>query len=59
MRKIKLFVDTGYPGCEHEEIVEVDDNITDDELEEMAEDFMRENISCGWCEDGDEGLLEL
>lgn len=50
MKKIKLFVDTGWAGCDHEEIVEVNDNITEEELDEMAEDFRSECISYGWCE---------
>lgn len=54
MRKIRLFVDTGYPGCDYEDIIEVDDDTTDEELEEMAENLLAESVSCGWHEEGEE-----
>lgn len=51
MRKIKLFIETGYAGCEHEEIIEVEDSVTDDELDSMAEDFCWNYINYGWLEE--------
>lgn len=30
MKKIKLFIDTGFAGCDYEETVEVDDDTTED-----------------------------
>lgn len=50
MRKIKLWVDTGFVCAEHEEIIEVEDDCTDKELEEIARDYMFECIEYGWHE---------
>lgn len=45
MRRIKLWVETGY-----EEIIEVDDDATDEEIDEEARMFLFDNISYGWYE---------
>ena len=37
--KIKLTMDCGYVGTDVEEEMEVDDNTTEKELEELAEEF--------------------
>ena len=42
--KIKLAMDCGYVGTDYEEEVEVDDDITEEELEEMAVEFFWENF---------------
>ena len=42
--KIKLTMDCGYVGTDVEEEMEVDDNITEKELEELAEEFFWENF---------------
>ena len=42
--KIKLAMDCGYVGSDYEEEVEVDDDITGEELEEMAVEFFWENF---------------
>ena len=42
--KIKLTMDCGYVGTDYEEEVEVDDDITEEELEEMAVEFFWENF---------------
>ena len=43
--KVKLIMDCGYVGTDYEEEVEVDDNTTEKELEEMAKEFFWENFS--------------
>lgn len=48
MRKIKLCVETGYRCANYSEVVEVDDNTTDDELDSMAFDYMQNEIDYGW-----------
>ena len=48
MKKIKLWIDTGYVGADYEDIIEVDDDITDDELRDYVEDFVCNYISSGW-----------
>ena len=42
--KIKLVMDCGYVGTDYEEEVEVDDDTTEEELEEMAVEFFWENF---------------
>lgn len=48
MRKIKFHIDTGFSGCDHEDIVEYDDDITDKELEEDAKTFLHDMIEYWW-----------
>ena len=50
MRKIKLWVETGYVGANYEEIIEVDDDATDEEIDEEARMFLFDNISYGYQE---------
>ena len=50
MRKIKLWVETGYVNANHEVIIEVEDDITDEELDEDAKEYMLDRISYGWYE---------
>ena len=42
--KIKLSMDCGYVGTDYEEEMEVNDDITEEELEELAVDFFWENF---------------
>lgn len=49
MRKINLWVDTS-DDCELKTI-EVEDNITDDEIDEICIHWMADYISWGWSED--------
>lgn len=51
MRKIKLYVETGYCGASYSEVIEVDDNTTSDELDSMAFDYMQNYIGYGWEEE--------
>ena len=37
--KVRLAMDCGYAGSDYEEEVEVDDDTTEEELEELAVDF--------------------
>lgn len=50
MKKIKLWVATGFVNAEHEDIIEVEDDIAEEDLFKMAEEFMWEHIECGWTE---------
>ena len=43
--KIRLAMDCGYVGTDYEEEVEVDDDTTEEELEEMAVEFFWENFN--------------
>ena len=42
--KIKLTMDCGYVGTDKEEEMEVDDDITEEELEELAQEFFWEEF---------------
>lgn len=42
--KIRLTMDCGYVGTNKEEEMEVDDDITKEELEELATEFFWENF---------------
>ena len=50
MRSITLYVETGFVGGDYYETIEVPDNTTDEELNEMSQEFMEEHISYGWSE---------
>ena len=42
--KVKLRMNCGYVGTEAEEEIEVDDDITEEGLEELAEEFFWDNF---------------
>ena len=42
--KVKLIMDCGYVGTEEEEEIEVDDDTTEKELEELAQEFFWERF---------------
>lgn len=50
MRRIKLWVETGFVGADYKEIIDVDDDATEEEIWERADMFLAENISYGWDE---------
>lgn len=50
MRKIKVYVNTGFVNAKHEETFEVEDDTTDEELDEMVEDFLNNCIEYGYYE---------
>lgn len=50
MRSITLYVESGYVGGDYYETIEVPDDTTDEELNEMAQDFMNDHIGWGWSE---------
>ncbi len=52
MRKIKVSVSTGYIGCTSEDVIEVEDNATEDEINRLALDHMFDSmIDYGWSEE--------
>lgn len=46
--KVKLYVYTGFVGCEHIDYVDVPDDTTEDDLNEMARELMMDNIEYGF-----------
>ena len=49
MRNITLYAESGYLGA-YDETIEVPDDTTDEELDEMAQEFMNDHICYGWSE---------
>ena len=43
--KVRLAMDCGYVGSDYEEVVEVDDDITEEELYELSVDFFWQNFN--------------
>jgi len=54
MKKYKFYIETGYAGCNYEEILELDDDITEKSLEEIVNDFLINHIDYGYYEVSDE-----
>lgn len=50
MRKINFYLGVGYAGCSHEEVVEFGDDATDEEIEEIYEDWKNNFLDCSWRE---------
>lgn len=50
MRKIKAYLDTGFAGCRIEEEFEVEDDATQQQIEEEAREAVFDSIDWGWHE---------
>jgi len=50
MRRIKFTISTNYVGSEYSDVLEFDDDITDDELQEAWEAWVWENTEGGFSE---------
>ena len=50
MRTIKWVLETGVAGCNIEDEFEIDDNTTDEEIDEIAKDAAFNNIGWSWYE---------
>jgi hypothetical protein len=48
MRKITVYVSTGYVGCQKSETFEVEDDCSDEEIDEQAQEIMFGMIEWGW-----------
>jgi hypothetical protein len=48
MRKIRIWVDTGFCNATHEDIFEFKDDTTDEEIEDEARTFLFNSIEYGW-----------
>ncbi len=46
--KVKFTIGTGFAGCTHETVAEIADDITDQELEEIAKEIAWEYISVSY-----------
>lgn len=48
MKKVKFYIDTGFVGCDIEEIMEYEDDVTEEEIEEDLECWKDERINYGY-----------
>lgn len=48
---IKWCLETGFAGCTHEGEIDVDDNATDEEIEEIVKEEAFNCIELGWSKD--------
>jgi hypothetical protein len=48
MRTIKWVLDTGFATCRHEGEIEVEDDATDDEIQEAVNDVIWNHLSLSW-----------
>lgn len=50
MKSITLYVESGYSCDDYYETIEVPDDTTDEELDEIAQEFRNNHIEWGWFE---------
>lgn len=50
MRKFIVWLNTGYAGCNIEEVIELPDDSTDEEIEEACKDEAFQSIDWGYVE---------
>lgn len=55
MKYVKFYVSAGYPSTTQEEIVEFEDDVTEDEIEEAYQDWKAGVIDDSWWECDEEG----
>ena len=49
MKKLKVWIETGYAHGHHEVEVELDENLSEDEIEKYAHEVMHEQlVEWGW-----------
>lgn len=51
MKKIRMFLNTGFVGCKRSEVVEFEDEATEEEIDEYCKEWMHEHIEYGWHEE--------
>lgn len=50
MKRIEFYADLGYVGADCKEIVEVPDDYTEEDIEEMFEYWLSNHLECGFIE---------
>ena len=50
MKKIKFYLGIGYSGATHEEVVEYEENTTDEKIEEDFQEWENGYIDSNWSE---------
>jgi hypothetical protein len=51
MREIKWTLDTGFAGANHEGVIEVEDNATEEEIDEEVKEVALEHVEWYWTEE--------
>jgi hypothetical protein len=51
VRTISVYLSIGYSGAEREDTLEIDDDASEDQIEEMVRDWAYDYINWGWQED--------
>ena len=50
MRKITCVLDTGFSGCTHKTTIKVEDDATDEDIDEIVQEWALERVSWSWSE---------
>ena len=50
MKEIKWILNTGFAGCEHKGIVKVEDDATEDEIDDIVKEEAFRHINWCWIE---------
>ena len=48
MKKVEFYLGIGYVGSDYKDILEFEDDTTDEEIEECFKDWADNYIDCGW-----------
>lgn len=48
MKRIKVHLNVGFPGTAHEDIIEFDDDASEEEIEEAYRDWKNDRIDGYW-----------
>lgn len=51
MKKVHFYLGIGYPSAKHETIIEVEDDLTDDEIQEMYDEWANNYLEKEWWEE--------
>lgn len=46
--KVTFWINTGFVGCDYEETIDVEDNVTEKDLEVIMQDFLINHIDYGY-----------
>ena len=48
MKKVHFYISIGFHGANYDEVVEFDDDVTEEELYDYLESFVDNNIESSW-----------
>ncbi len=50
MRTLKIYLTIGFPGAMHRDEIEVEDDATEEQIEEEVRDWAMNHVEWGWTE---------